>query len=61
LDDDAAGVVAADVEIGAETLWRLATRGITVQTAGKLATTHGDATLSNAVLEIVSIVWEPRS
>lgn len=61
LDDDAAGVVAAEVEIGAETLWRLATRGITVQTARKLATTHGDTTLSNAVLEIVSIVWEPRS
>ncbi|WP_237531572.1 hypothetical protein [Streptomyces sp. SID3212] len=49
----------AEVVIDADTLWRLATRGITVRTAHGRAATHGDTTLSDAALEIVSIVWEP--
>ncbi|MGP4043211.1 maleylpyruvate isomerase family mycothiol-dependent enzyme [Streptomyces sp. 2A115] len=61
LAHDAPAVVAAEVEIDADTLWRLATRGITVQTAHNRATTRGDTTLSSAVLNIVSIVWEPSA
>ncbi|MFJ2651855.1 maleylpyruvate isomerase family mycothiol-dependent enzyme [Streptomyces sp. NPDC087420] len=56
---DAEAEVDAEVVIGADTLWRLATRGITVRTAHDRATTRGDTTLSDAALDIVSIVWEP--
>jgi uncharacterized protein (TIGR03083 family) len=61
LDHDAPAVVAAEVEIDADTLWRLATRGITVQAARNQATMRGDTTLSSAVLDLVSIVWKPIS
>ncbi|MFI9587906.1 maleylpyruvate isomerase family mycothiol-dependent enzyme [Streptomyces sp. NPDC052236] len=55
----APAAAAAEVEISADTLWRLATRGITVQTARDRATLRGDAALLSAVLGMVSIVWEP--
>ncbi|WP_328498700.1 maleylpyruvate isomerase family mycothiol-dependent enzyme [Streptomyces sp. NBC_00414] len=61
LADDPPAVVAAKVEIDADTLWRLATRGISVPTARGRATTYGDAALTSAVLDIVSIVREPSA
>lgn len=47
---------AAEVEIEADTLWRLATRGITPDEARGRTTARGDLALVAAVLEIVSIV-----
>ena len=56
---DAAAAAAAEVEIDADTLWRLATRGITPQKAQPKVDVSGDETLAATVLNIVSIIWEP--
>lgn len=50
------GAAAAEVEIEADCLWRLATRGITPDEARGRTTARGEPALVAAVLEIVSIV-----
>jgi uncharacterized protein (TIGR03083 family) len=47
---------AALVRLSADTLWRVATRGITVRSARERATVSGDLTLGATVLELVSII-----
>ena len=47
---------AALVEVSSECLWRVATRGITVETAREHATISGDQTLGPAVLNLVAII-----
>jgi hypothetical protein len=47
---------AALVRLSADTLWRVATRGITVETARERATVAGDQALGSAVLTLVSII-----
>jgi hypothetical protein len=47
---------AALVRLSADTLWRAATRGITVETARKRATIAGDEDLGSAVLTLVAII-----
>jgi uncharacterized protein (TIGR03083 family) len=51
--------VAAQVELSSACLWRVATRGISVQAAREQATVSGDETLASAVLSLVSIVRSP--
>jgi uncharacterized protein (TIGR03083 family) len=52
----AAGPPGARVEICADGLWRVATRGITVDEALRQATITGDQALGTAVLSLVSII-----
>ena len=47
---------AALVRLSADTLWRVATRGITVETARERATIAGDRDLGSAVLTLVAII-----
>ena len=47
---------AALVRLSADTLWRVATRGITVETARERATIAGDQDLGSAVLTLVAII-----
>jgi uncharacterized protein (TIGR03083 family) len=47
---------AALVRLSADTLWRAATRGITVETTRKRATIAGDEDLGSAVLTLVAII-----
>jgi uncharacterized protein (TIGR03083 family) len=47
---------AALVRLSSDTLWRVATRGITVETARERATISGDQVLGSAVLTLVSII-----
>lgn len=47
---------AADVELDADTFWRLATRGITPEQAARSARAGGDRELGAAVLSILSII-----
>jgi uncharacterized protein (TIGR03083 family) len=47
---------AALVEVSSECLWRVATRGITVETAREQAAISGDQTLGSAVLNLVAII-----
>jgi hypothetical protein len=47
---------AALVRLSADTLWRVATRGITVETARERATITGDQVLGSAVLTLVAII-----
>jgi uncharacterized protein (TIGR03083 family) len=54
--DDA---TAAEVELSSACLWRVATRGISVQAAREQASVSGDETLASAVLSLVSIVRSP--
>jgi uncharacterized protein (TIGR03083 family) len=44
------------VRLSADTLWRVATRGITVETAREHATIAGDQDLGSAVLTLVAII-----
>ena len=44
------------VRLSADTLWRVATRGITVETARGRATVTGDHALGSAVLTLVAII-----
>jgi uncharacterized protein (TIGR03083 family) len=44
------------VEIPSECLWRVATRGVTVETAREQTTISGDQTLGSAVLNLVAII-----
>ncbi|WP_052852778.1 maleylpyruvate isomerase family mycothiol-dependent enzyme [Streptomyces avicenniae] len=53
---DDRGPPAAEVVIGADTLWRLATRGIGPGEARRRAELHGDALLCDAVLGILAVV-----
>jgi uncharacterized protein (TIGR03083 family) len=50
---------AAEVVLPSGCLWRVATRGISVETARAQATVTGDETLASAVLSLVSIVRSP--
>ncbi|ONK15648.1 maleylpyruvate isomerase family mycothiol-dependent enzyme [Streptomyces sp. MP131-18] len=50
------GRAAAEVELAADTLWRLASRGIEPAVARTRARLRGDEALTGAVLEIVSII-----
>ncbi|MFI1847541.1 maleylpyruvate isomerase family mycothiol-dependent enzyme [Streptomyces sp. NPDC020480] len=50
----------AEVELAADTLWRLATRGITPREARRRATVRGDEELARATLTILAIVREPE-
>jgi hypothetical protein len=50
------GRPAARVEISSDGLWRVATRGISVDDALRQATISGDQVLGAAVLHLVSIV-----
>jgi hypothetical protein len=52
----AAQPAAALVQISSGCLWRVATRGITVQDARAQATISGDQTLGSAVLNLVAII-----
>ena len=47
---------AALVRLSADTLWRVATRGITVETARERSTISGDQALGSAVLTLVAII-----
>jgi hypothetical protein len=47
---------AALARLSADTLWRVATRGITVETARERATIAGDQDLGSAVLTLVAII-----
>jgi uncharacterized protein (TIGR03083 family) len=47
---------AADVELDADTFWRLATRGITPEKAARSAQVGGDRQLGAAILSILSII-----
>jgi hypothetical protein len=47
---------AALARLSSDTLWRVATRGITVETARERATISGDQVLGSAVLTLVSII-----
>jgi hypothetical protein len=44
------------VQLSSDTLWRVATRGITVESARERATIAGDQVLGSAVLTLVSII-----
>jgi uncharacterized protein (TIGR03083 family) len=46
----------AVVRLSADTLWRVATRGITVETGRERATIAGDQALGSAVLTLVAII-----
>jgi uncharacterized protein (TIGR03083 family) len=48
--------VAALVRLSAGTLWRVATRGITVETARERSTISGDQALGSTVLTLVAII-----
>lgn len=54
---DASDDAVATVTMSADTFWRLATRGITPDEARGRATLDGDADVTRAVTEILSIVW----
>ncbi|MGY0057447.1 maleylpyruvate isomerase family mycothiol-dependent enzyme [Streptomyces sp. LZ34] len=58
-DDRPATPATAEAEVDADTLWRLATRGITPRDARSRATTRGDEELARAALTLLSIVREP--
>lgn len=47
----------AQLQLDADTTWRLCTRGITPQQAAERARTRGDQRLASAALGIVSIIW----
>ena len=47
---------AALIQLSSDCLWRLATRGITVETAREQTTISGDQTLGSAVLNLVAII-----
>ncbi|MGO4429592.1 hypothetical protein AB4Z54_65350, partial [Streptomyces sp. MCAF7] len=49
-----------EVELAADTLWRLATRGITPREARRRATVRGDEELARTALTILAIVREPE-
>jgi uncharacterized protein (TIGR03083 family) len=55
----AAQPAAAEVELSSDCLWRVATRGISVQAAREQASVSGDEKLASAVLSLVSIVRSP--
>jgi uncharacterized protein (TIGR03083 family) len=50
---------AARVELDVDTAWRLCTRGVTPESAARLADIDGDKQLATAALQIVSIIWSP--
>jgi uncharacterized protein (TIGR03083 family) len=50
---------AAQLELDADTAWRLCTRGITPEHAAEHAHIDGDQHLATAALQIVSIIWSP--
>jgi uncharacterized protein (TIGR03083 family) len=50
---------AARLELDADTIWRLCTRGITPGQAAEHARIDGDRSLAAAALQIVSIIWSP--
>jgi hypothetical protein len=50
---------AAQVELDADTAWRLCTRGITPEQAAGKARIDGDQNLASTALQIVSIIWSP--
>jgi uncharacterized protein (TIGR03083 family) len=58
-ESPAAQPAAAEVGLSSGCLWRLATRGISVQAAREQATVSGDEALASAVLSLVSIVRAP--
>ncbi|MDX3229994.1 maleylpyruvate isomerase family mycothiol-dependent enzyme [Streptomyces sp. ME19-01-6] len=58
-DDRPTTQATAEVEVDADVLWRLATRGITPTDARHRATVRGDEQLARAVLTLVAIVREP--
>ncbi|MQA82318.1 MAG: hypothetical protein GEV10_28295 [Streptosporangiales bacterium] len=54
---DATDGAIGTVTMSADTFWRLATRGITPDIARDRSTLDGDADVTRAVTEILSIVW----
>ena len=56
LGEEPCGPPAADVELDADTFWRLATRGITPEKAARWARVGGDREIGAAVLSILSII-----
>jgi hypothetical protein len=56
LDRGPATQPAALVQLSSEDFWRVATRGITVETAREQALISGDQTLGAAVLNLVAII-----
>jgi uncharacterized protein (TIGR03083 family) len=54
-----AAAPAAEVELSSDCLWRVATRGISVEAARGQASVTGDEALASAVLSLVSIVRSP--
>jgi hypothetical protein len=52
-DDHRADAV---VQISSDTLWRLATRGLSPEQARQRASLSGDHTLASAVLQLLSII-----
>jgi uncharacterized protein (TIGR03083 family) len=58
-DDRPAAPATAEAEVGADTLWRLATRGITPSQARSRATLRGDEELARTALTLASIIREP--
>ncbi|GAA2398985.1 maleylpyruvate isomerase family mycothiol-dependent enzyme [Actinomadura vinacea] len=51
----------ASLELDTDTAWRLCTRGIDPGTAAGRARATGDPRLTEAALQIVSIIWTPSS
>ncbi|MFD8383533.1 maleylpyruvate isomerase family mycothiol-dependent enzyme [Streptomyces sp. NPDC059679] len=58
-DDHPTTPATAEIELAADTLWRLATRGITPREARRRATVRGDEELARTALTILAIVREP--
>lgn len=56
LGEPASGSPDAVVQLTPDTLWRLATRGISPTEARRCATVHGDQALASAALELLSII-----
>ena len=50
---------AAQLELSSDCLWRVATRGITVEAARERASVSGDEILASAVLSLVAIIRSP--
>lgn len=53
------GQPAAQLELDADTAWRLCTRGITAGQAAERTHIDGDQRLAAATLQVVSIIWSP--
>jgi uncharacterized protein (TIGR03083 family) len=54
---ESGGEPAAQVTMAQDTLWRLATRGISVEHARRLAATQGDRDLTDAATTLLAIIW----